>query len=307
MNTYKNIGLAVDNTNIDNTIFMACKAMNNLIFSIDQLHIVTARNLNPIELQYITDHTIYAELEEKFDMALVDAIKEKALNILGSEFEDKINIHVLTGSPVEETINFLEKEKVDVFVVGKKKKKRGSGRFTKELLRRTDLPVLMIPEAFKASWELNKILVPYDFSDHSDKALLKAMEVKAASSTVQQIECYHLLDSPVFDSEMLISTHKIVQMMENGRKEAYSEKMKALKITDAPELVIQTSINNYSALEIIKRARRNKFGMIIMGAKGHSAFERFFLGSVTEKVISKDAKLPLLIVNYFDFQDFSRP
>lgn len=85
--------------------------------------------------------------------------------------------------------------------------------------------------------------------------------------------------------------------MENGRKEAYTEKMKALKITDAPDLVIQTSINNYSALEIIKRARRNKFGMIIMGAKGHSAFERFFLGSVTEKVISKDSKLPLLIVN----------
>ncbi|MEZ5006898.1 MAG: universal stress protein [Chitinophagales bacterium] len=297
MSIYKKIGLAVDNTDMDKSIYNACKKMNNTIFAIEKIYIVTARNLNPIELQYITDHTIYAELEEKFDNALKDDIKDKALKIIGQEFKDKISIEVLTGSPVEETLNFFEKEKIDLFLVGKKKKKRGSGRFAKELLRRSDLPVLMIPEDFNHAWELNKILVPYDFSEFSDKALLKAIEFKKANSNIEKIECYHLLDSPVFDSEMLISTHKIVQMMEQGRKDAFVKKIEELKIKDAPALVIETSINNYSALEIVKRAQKKNFSLIIMGAKGHSAFERFFLGSVTEKVISKDGKLPLLIVN----------
>jgi nucleotide-binding universal stress UspA family protein len=46
---------------------------------------------------------------------------------------------------------------------------------------------------------------------------------------------------------------------------------------------------------LIEHARRREFDLLVVGRKGHSALERFLLGSVTQK-LAAHAPCPLLIV-----------
>ena len=48
--------------------------------------------------------------------------------------------------------------------------------------------------------------------------------------------------------------------------------------------------------EILKYADKDQSNLIIIGAKGHSKFERFFLGSVGEKVV-RNSDVPVMAVH----------
>ncbi len=54
-------------------------------------------------------------------------------------------------------------------------------------------------------------------------------------------------------------------------------------------------IRGHPASALIEHARREGFDLIVVGRKGHSALERFLLGSVTLK-LAAHAPCPLLIV-----------
>ena len=48
--------------------------------------------------------------------------------------------------------------------------------------------------------------------------------------------------------------------------------------------------------EILKFAEESKCNLIVMGRRGFSKIQRFFLGSVTQRVVS-DAPCPVLVIN----------
>jgi nucleotide-binding universal stress UspA family protein len=154
---------------------------------------------------------------------------------------------------------------------------------------------MMIPEEIAPDWKLSSILVPYDYSAYSDKALLAALALQKQHPTGTSIECFHLIDSPAFSSGSIVSSEKIVRYIEEDRQMEFAAKVEELKIANPPQFKIQL-FDKFPGKEIHKHAEMGGFSLIIMGAKGHSVLERFFLGSVTEKLISLNDTLPLLIV-----------
>lgn len=76
----------------------------------------------------------------------------------------------------------------------------------------------------------------------------------------------------------------------NRKKEVLEETAKRFGIHYKREI-----IHGHTANALIEHARTGEFDLLVVGRKGHSALERFLLGSVTLK-LAAHAPCPLLIV-----------
>jgi len=294
MYNFNKIGVVVDNTEIDQKIFEACKMLDHQLFDIQEIHIIHATKFNVLEKQVLVEHEELANLIATHEADVFETISKNVAKAFGSDFEGKIAVHILKGSAANVVLDFQKKTPMDIFIGGKKKDKDKSGRFVKDLIRGLTIPVMMIPEDMAQNWTLKSILVPYDYSTYSDKAMITASALQKLKS-VESIECFHLIDSPAFSSGSIVSSEKIVRYIEEDRQMEFAAKIEELKITNPPLFKIQL-FDKFPGKEIYKRAELGGFSLIVMGAKGHSILERFFLGSVTEKLISLNDTLPLLNV-----------
>ena len=76
----------------------------------------------------------------------------------------------------------------------------------------------------------------------------------------------------------------------NRKREVLEETAKRFGIEYKREI-----IHGHPANALIEHVRTGEFDLLVVGRKGHSALERFFLGSVTLK-LAAHASCPLLIV-----------
>lgn len=146
---------------------------------------------------------------------------------------------------------------------------------------------------------MKNILVPYDFSEHSAYALDFAFQVaKHAKGTITIL---HVIEHLVDDS---FNTYGVVG------KEDQSEKIYMTELIKKTISEINSITNNtkYAAVEIHSKVRiGNPFDsiskevtdsqaeLIVMGTKGSSGLEEFFVGSNAEKVV-RFAKCPVITV-----------
>ena len=149
---------------------------------------------------------------------------------------------------------------------------------------------------------LSRILVPYDGSKHSIKALVTAMELA------------HNLDSEIFLFSVIyvdyISPPGMLGLIRTkSEKEAIkkwtksvtgdTEKMLKLAIKRCDDKGISASYNIVQgnvANEILNFAKKKKISLIVIGSQGlHGIGKLMTLGSVSRKV-SEQARCPILLV-----------
>ncbi|CAA0262713.1 Universal stress protein, UspA family [Tenacibaculum maritimum] len=139
---------------------------------------------------------------------------------------------------------------------------------------------------------MKKIIVPVDFSKHSEYAL-KAAALLAKKNN-SEVYVLHMLD-----------LHE-VSMNDSGRfqqeKAAFFLKLAEKKFKDflkkdfLKEIHITPIIKHFKVFsEINEIADKEGADLIIMGSHGVSGMKEFFIGSNTEKVV-RHAKIPVLIV-----------
>lgn len=153
-----------------------------------------------------------------------------------------------------------------------------------------------------------KILCPLDFSEYSTLALRYAVAM-AQENDASLAVCHSIPDlSPAMSylegnyiqtvDEMLISnsTMKLDQFV----GDVVPENLRILKTIERGD----------PCDAILKNARETGADLIIMGTHGHSGYERYFVGSVTNKVLHKSA-VPVLVVchqsHHFIRENASRP
>ena len=133
----------------------------------------------------------------------------------------------------------------------------------------------------------DRILVPIDFSEASFKALEETLAFAEASTAVHAI---HVL-SPLEPTEPGIVWQEIDtnQRKENVQK-AFVEKFPDQhgKVTFAVDV-------GKPGAQIIDYAEQQDIGLIVMPSRGRTGLTRFFLGSVTERVM-RFAHCPVLVL-----------
>jgi nucleotide-binding universal stress UspA family protein len=139
---------------------------------------------------------------------------------------------------------------------------------------------------------MKKIIVPVDFSNHSEFALKAAATL--AKKHNAEILALHMLEiggvtmseSAVQLQEMTIFHLKLAE--KNFNNFLKKEYLKGIKITP-----IIKHFKVFSEVNTI--AEKNNADVIVMGSHGSSGFKEVFVGSNTEKVV-RSATIPVLVV-----------
>lgn len=146
---------------------------------------------------------------------------------------------------------------------------------------------------------MKKILVPVDGSPVSQKAAEKAVELSSRYGS--KLIFIYIVDTRgiyTYDVGGIISVPfnypKITEELIQVKTKFLDAFVSAMGVDDkAVEKVI---LHGEPSDKIIDYANKEKIDLIVMGRRGFSKIKRFFVGSVTQRVIS-DAPCPVLIVN----------
>ena len=144
---------------------------------------------------------------------------------------------------------------------------------------------------------LNKILVPIDFSEPSKHALQYGCEFAAKFDSelhmlhVQQ-DLVQMIPEPGLAFPL---PGNYMQGLEEDAQRALQELPGSMCTTVGS--VIRTTSEGSVFVEIMRYAKGNDIDLIVLGTHGHSGFAHLLLGSVAEKVV-RNAPCPVLSVRH---------
>jgi nucleotide-binding universal stress UspA family protein len=143
--------------------------------------------------------------------------------------------------------------------------------------------------------EIRRILCPTDFSDYSRHALDHAVAIaRWYTSTITVLHVFSALPVAAYAPGM--PGFESIVLTRADRDQLLVEMTRLIETESAPGITIEAVIREGStAGEILSQAADLKADLLIMGTHGRSGFERFLLGSITEKVLRK-ANCPVLTV-----------
>ena len=205
-----------------------------------------------------------------------------------------------TKAPAEVILEYAMDLEPDLIVIGTHGR-RGTrrlllGSVTEEITRRSRFPVLTIRSHKKSELipAFNRILVPVDFSDKSEKIVDEAAQIALKMNA--SIVLMHVVDIEFYPFYGF--TADPVKLIERNMIDVAMTKlndMVAVLRTKGVQANWEAD-TGHAARVIVEYANRNRMDVIVMGSHGRSGFDRIMLGSVAEKVL-RSANCPVLIVN----------
>ena len=139
---------------------------------------------------------------------------------------------------------------------------------------------------------MNKIIVPIDFSEHSEFALKAA--AKLAKQHNAELLALHMLEM----SDVLLTTDD----NEHNQKIIFFMKLAEKRFT---EFLAKDYLQGIKVVPIVKHfkvfsevndvAEQHDADIIVMGSHGASGLREFFVGSNTERVV-RNSEIPVLVI-----------
>lgn len=145
--------------------------------------------------------------------------------------------------------------------------------------------------------DLHRILVPTDFSKHSQNALRYAAAF--AEKFGGQMHLLHVVqDLAIFIPDMVTVAPPIAPSLEQMTAAVRSAFDRLVQENHIEKLTVQREVRQGNPFyEIVRYAKEANVDLIVMGTHGHSGLAHMLLGSVTEKVVRK-APCPVLTVRH---------
>ncbi|MCB9284303.1 MAG: universal stress protein [Lewinellaceae bacterium] len=205
------------------------------------------------------------------------------------------SVDVIEGQPYSQLLHWLEVKKIDLLVVGQKQKSSGFGITARKLANQAPCSVLFVPEVEPP--EGQRLLIPVDFSKDSAKALRLALNWGMRREGVE-ITALHVTD--LIAAGYYLNRQEFEnfnRFLADTAKDSFQHFLDEYEFP-ADALTIEILRNDERSISdcILEFAATEKADWIILGAQGHGAIERFFFGSVTEKLVSQPLPVPTLVV-----------
>lgn len=141
-----------------------------------------------------------------------------------------------------------------------------------------------------------RILVPVDFSPHSDRALRYATRLAAWLGA--SVELVHVVDNPfasgAWTSEVYVPN--LPQMLDSLIGDANRRLTGLMPIVSDHGVKVDVKVlTGQPAYTIVEHAHSGRFDLVVMGTHGRTGFSHVFMGSVAEQVVRR-APCPVLTV-----------
>jgi universal stress protein E len=227
------------------------------------------------------------ELKDAIKDIVIKSVTESLNEIKEILISNKVKVLepiIVFGNIVDEIVQKANLEKVNLLLIGSSEKNKKAkfklGIISEQIIRKSDVPVWLVNSDKKASF--SHILCPVDFSEPSRRALynaiLLARKFKSALSILT-----------VYEPLVYVSKRINIDLDEENeiRLKRVKNEMKAfIKEFDLDGVDHKIEVKCGKVDEKILRAiKKQHIGLLIMGTNGRTGLSRFFMGSVTEKVI----------------------
>ena len=142
--------------------------------------------------------------------------------------------------------------------------------------------------------ELRRILCPSDLSGYSARALAQARRI--AERRGSSLTVLHVIPTTVPTAGGFAAFTNPALLYPDVREHALSALRRSVERTGPARLPAEVEVREgVPAEEILKRARDLPADLLVIGTHGRGGFEKWVLGSVTERVLRK-ARCPVLAV-----------
>jgi nucleotide-binding universal stress UspA family protein len=236
---------------------------------------------------YDAAEVIKGEIAER--VASVKEDKKKKIEALGKSKNISLKVVIKEGNPAKKIVQISEDEKADLILMGRRGlsavEKLFIGSVANKVLRNSSIPLFLTPEN-QAQLRIKKILVPTDFSDQEEKERDYAW--KLAKKFDSDLLLLHVLELHDYRFPPRVLDEMFAKV-ERRLKQRKKREREDIKVTEE----VTHSIN--AAIGITDYADEHKADIIVMSTCVQSKWERFFLGSTTEKVISFSS-VPVLAI-----------
>lgn len=235
--------------------------------------------------------------QERYDRFVAESL-DQAAESLGSRAQVRREVR-RNVSPAAGILDFCAEQGVDLVVMGTHGRSAIGhfflGSVAERVVRHAPCPVLTVGSGHKPYKDnplYRKILVAFDFSEHSIDAAGKAIDVAALYDA--RVKVFYALEQEVhpafFATWKMSIEHHLDEIADNANRalrEALGEEAVA-------NLDIQVQIgDDRSDKEIAELAEKEQFDLVVLGTHGLSGLDRALLGSTTERVL-RIAPCPVL-------------
>lgn len=224
---------------------------------------------------------------------------ERALNTIAERAADA-GIEATTAivdaaAPVHRIVlAYVDEHDVDCIVMGTYGR-TGLDRFVlgsvaERTVRESPVPVVTVHEGTVLTPDFDAILVPTDGSDSARAAVDHAIELAGATGATLHI--VHVVDLGVVWDEA--GAGRVLEALEEAGQSALETALDSAKGTDV-STVEAAVLSGAPHRAIVEYAHDHDVDCIVMGTHGRTGIERYFLGSVTERVV-RLADVPVITV-----------
>jgi len=142
--------------------------------------------------------------------------------------------------------------------------------------------------------EIRKILVPTDFSEHSEKAFMWA--VAMAEKWHSRLLLLHVVPTPSYPPMLMGTYFNMTGFEVSLRADAEACAKEFIGKNQSGTVQVDTAVMiGEPFADICQRAEQEQVDLIIMGSHGRTGLSQVLLGSVAERVV-RHASCPVLVV-----------
>jgi universal stress protein A len=141
---------------------------------------------------------------------------------------------------------------------------------------------------------IKNILVPIDFSPHSEQALQVAADLaRRYGASLELAHVYHPLSYALPEGYVLIAPEQLREILAQFELQLKAARADVLEtgVQDVQTVLLEGD----PCARILHRVKERGHDLIVMATHGRSGFKRMFIGSVAENVV-RAASCPVLTI-----------
>ena len=169
------------------------------------------------------------------------------------------------------------------------------GSVAEEVVRTAECPVVTVrgEETDRSLAAIERIIVPFDFSSDSQRALETALELAALQGS--RIDLVHAVTPPIAPTGAYGLPLPSTPPIDNSDEVMHALDRHIATLPGSEVKIDPKVLIGPIAYRITDYAEESNADLIVIGSHGSSGFYRFLLGSVSEKVV-RSAHCPVMVV-----------
>lgn len=256
-----------------------------------EIHIFNSISEMKIPEQVLKD---FPEIKENSIADRKAKLRQTVEEQLPQELIDKCQIQVKEGAPSKAILKYVEKNNIDLLMMGRHKNFIGGGVLSTRLARRAACSIFIIPENSELS--MDTLHVPCDFSEHSKIAMEEAIRIARRYENMKII-CQNVYTVPGGYHYSGKSYEEFAEVMRSNAERDYREFISRIDHNGINlDVVYSLDTNDNPVTDIIDYAHEIKPSAIVIGVKGRTATTALFIGSRAEQLIQYNNDIPMMVV-----------